>query len=86
MTRIQIYVYRVIIRMQMQSLTIKERIKVVCFFFPSGVKVQMYFCSFKCNELDECDNHCVTHHSDKQVTIRTFVLDTVSGLILVIRV
>ena len=50
-------------------------------FFLQASKYRCYFCSFKCNELDECVNHSVTHHSDKQVTIRTYVLDTVSGLL-----
>ena len=50
-------------------------------FFLQASKYRCYFCSFKCNELDKCVNHCVTHHSDKQVTIWTYVLDTVSGLL-----
>ena len=50
-------------------------------FFLHASKYRCYFCSFKCNELDKCVNHCVTHHSDKQVTIWTYVLDTVSGLL-----
>ena len=41
----------------------------------------MLFLLLQINELDECVNHCFTHHSDKQVTIWTFVLDTVSGLL-----
>lgn len=27
-----------------------------------------------------CFGHCVTQHSNKQVTVRKYVLDTVSGL------
>ena len=39
-----------------------------------------YFCTYGCNDLDLCVGHCATEHSDKQLTLQIYRLDTATGL------